>query len=142
MKNIVSASTSTHANHSSPAATESAATRLTPRPGDQGRRCDGLRDSLVPVRRAFPAQALVIVLLGSLTPADAGSFLALRRQRRLVVGVRSDNPVIPPPGPGWRVRPAADLTSAGFLIPGVSGDHGPPAAGTFDSAAGRPRLFS
>ena len=94
------------------------------------------------VRRAFPAQALVIVRLGSLTPADAGFFLALRRQRRLVVGVRSHNPIIAPPGPGWRVRPAADLTSAGFLIPGVSGDLGPPAAGTFGSAAGRPRLFS
>jgi hypothetical protein len=26
--------------------------------------------------------------------------------------------IIPPPGPGWRVRPAADLAPAGFVIPG------------------------
>ena len=54
----------------------------------------GSRDSLVPVRRAFPAQALVIVRLGSLAPADAGLFLALLRQHRLVIWVRSHNPII------------------------------------------------
>jgi hypothetical protein len=50
------------------------------------------------VRRAFPAQALVIVRLGSLgclAPADAGFFLALRRQCRLVVWLGSHNPIIP-----------------------------------------------
>ena len=48
------------------------------------------------MRRAFEAQALVIVRLGSLTPADAGFFVALRRQHRLVVWVSSHNPIIPP----------------------------------------------
>ena len=40
--------------------------------------------SLVPVRRAVPAQAFV-VWFGSLTPADVGLVLALHRQHRLVV---------------------------------------------------------
>ena len=70
MKNIVSISTSTHTNSSS--------ARIGLVSGNP-RHAPFQRDSLVPVRRAFPAQALVIIRLRSLTPADAGFFLAPRR---------------------------------------------------------------
>jgi hypothetical protein len=48
--------------------------------------------SLVPVRRAVPAQALLIVRLGILTPADAGFLVTVRRERRLVFRVRWHTP--------------------------------------------------
>ena len=71
--------------------------RITPalRESRAGHVTTGSPDSLVPVRRAVPAQALVIVRLGNLAPADAGFFLAPLRQHRLVIGVRSHNPIIP-----------------------------------------------
>jgi hypothetical protein len=40
------------------------------------------------VRRPFPAQALVVVRLGPLTPARVGIFLTFHRQYRLIVGIR------------------------------------------------------
>src|SRR6202050_5131444 len=46
----------------------------------------GHAGSLVPVRRAVPAQALLVVRFGRLAPADAGFFLPLLPHRRL--GVR------------------------------------------------------
>ncbi len=76
----------------------------------------GSRDSLVPVRRAVAAEALVIVRFGGLAPADAGFFLALLRQHRPVIWVRSHNPIIaaaPAPAvagyiaPGWIARTVA-----------------------------------
>src|SRR5437763_16920334 len=48
--------------------------------------------SLVPVRRAVPAQAFLIVRLGVLTPADAGFLVAVLRERRLVFRVRWHTP--------------------------------------------------
>src|SRR5579859_1905953 len=50
--------------------------------------------SLVPVRRPVPAQPLLVVRLGCLTPAEAAFFLALLGQHRLVVRVRLHDPMI------------------------------------------------
>jgi len=46
------------------------------------------------VWRAFLPQAFVVVRLGSLAPADVCFVLALLRQRRLVIGVRSHHSAI------------------------------------------------
>jgi hypothetical protein len=47
------------------------------------------------VRRAVAAQALLVIWLGSLTPAKARFFLALGRQHRLLVGIRFHNLIMP-----------------------------------------------
>jgi hypothetical protein len=52
------------------------------------------RDSLVPVRRPVPAQPLLVVRLGRLTPAEAPFFLALLGQHRPVVWIGSHVPMI------------------------------------------------
>src|ERR1700722_5881640 len=52
------------------------------------------RDSLIPVRRPVPAQPILVVRLGGLTPAEAPFFLALLGQHRLVVWIGSHDPMI------------------------------------------------
>jgi non-ribosomal peptide synthetase component E (peptide arylation enzyme) len=55
------------------------------------------------VRRSVPAQALIIVRLRVLAPADTGFLVTVRRERRLVFRVRWHRPIIS--RPAVNVRP-------------------------------------
>ena len=69
----------------------------------------------IPVRRALPIEALVIVRRGRFTPADVGIVLALRRHYRLVIWVlRADA--------GRLLRGCVRRHAA--IIPGAADDPG------------------
>jgi hypothetical protein len=66
-----------------------------------------IHPSLVPVRRSVPAQALIIVRLRVLAPADAGFLVTVCREHRLVFRVRWHRPIIS--RPAVNVRPCQPL---------------------------------